>query len=343
VALLCTFSSGIVEGRWFEFLIGYMVLAGCGLVITHAFRVWMIKRRWLDQSLAILIARVALAIPLMGAIYLGCAYLTAPIDSYLSGKTIALDFTRQHLELLLLDFVNSLFIFGSWASIYVGWHLIARCRREDREIRLLALALSQARLDLLSPREHSRSRFGALRSFCGLDRRTGPLVPDAIPHLATLLRYSFSTSAKVTVPFAAELNAVASYLELERLRFDDRLIIQKQIQPEVLDRQIPPMLLQTLVENAVKHSPIPHAGASEVYISAGIDSLDGRLCIQVRNSGHLKADGSSGIGLQNERERLHQLFGNEAQLSITEDPPGKVTAAVSVPNRQPTVVLPRSA
>jgi LytS/YehU family sensor histidine kinase len=327
-----------MEGRLYEYLVCNTVLAGCGLLITHLFRGFMVKRCWLELPLDVLIFRVAVAIPILALTYVGCIYLNAPLYSYLLHRVGPFDFINQHLVYLLFGFVDSLFTFGSWASIYIGFHFLKERRRAEKESWRLAAALSRARLDALRTRANPHFLFNALNSLRGLIDESSPRAQDAVTRLASILRYSLSTDANVTVPFGTELNAVTDYLELELLRFEDRLSVHKQIQPEVLDRPIPPMLLQTLVENAVKYGASQNPGISELFIFAAIDPGDGRLCIRVDNTGHLRMDEScsKGIGLRNARERLHRLFGNDAELKIAEDPPGLVTVAVFVPNRQPT-------
>jgi two-component system LytT family sensor kinase len=329
-----------MEGHLFEYLVCNTVLAGCGLFITHLFRGFMAKRRWLALPPAVLIVRVALALPFLALIYVGCVYLTAPLYSYLFQRTGLFDFINQHLVYLLFDFVDGLFKFGSWVSIYIGFHFLKESRRSERESWRLAAALSRARLDAVRAQVNPHFLFNALNR--GLIGESPPRAEDAVSRLASILRYSLSTDANATVPFGTELNAVTDYLELELLRFEDRLIVHKQIQPDVLDRPIPPMLLQTLVENAVKYGASQNPGISELSIFAAIDRVDGRLCIRVDNTGHLRLDAScsKGTGLRNARERLHRLFGNDAELKIAEDPPGLVSVAVFVPNRQPIVALP---
>jgi two-component system, LytTR family, sensor kinase len=304
----------------------------------------MKKRRWLDLPPARLIIRVAAAIPLLGMIYVGCVYLTAPLDSYLLGRAGPFDFINQHLPYLFLDFVDSLFTFACWVGIYIGFHWLKERRRAENGSWRLAVALSQARLDILRGPVNPHFLFSALKSLRGLMDEGPPQAQDAVTRLASILRYSLSMDANATVAFGTELDAVTDYLELELLRFDGRLSIHKQIQPEALDRPIPRMLLQALVENAVKYGASQNPGISELSIFAAIDPTDGRLCIRVYNTGHLRMDDSSskGTGLRNARERLHSLFGNDAELKIAEDPPGRVSVAVSVPNRQPTVALPGS-
>jgi hypothetical protein len=118
VALFCAFASGVLEGEWIEHLARNILLAGCGLLITHGLRLWMIRKRLPDLPVPALILRVAPAIPLMALIYIACAWLTGLLEVAILHKPIPIEFSREHLEFLLFDFVNSIFIFGSWVSIY---------------------------------------------------------------------------------------------------------------------------------------------------------------------------------------------------------------------------------
>jgi two-component system, LytTR family, sensor kinase len=331
-----------MEGHLYEYLVGNIVSASCGLLITHLFRGFIARRRWLDLPPDSLIVRVALAVPLLALVFAGSFCLTPPLYSYFLHRTGPFDFTYQHPIYLLLDFADSLLVFGSWASIYIGFHFLKKRRRAEQESWRLTMALSRARLDALRAQENPHFVGKALNRLRGLIDESPPRTQDAVTRLASILRYFRASDANVTVQFGTELGAVTDYLELESLRFEDRLIVNKQVQPEVLDRPIPPMLLQTLVENAVKYGVSQNPGICKLSIFAAIDPVDGRLCIRVDNTGHLRMDesGSKGAGLRNARERLRRLFGNDAEVKIAENSPGLVTAAVFVPNRQPTVALP---
>ena len=343
-AFLCTFSSWLLEGHWYEQLIRNILIATCGLLLTHRFRGFLAKRCWLDLHPATLIIRVSVTIPLLAVIYMGCAYLIASLYSYLLLKTGPFDFLSQRLSYLLVDFVDSLFTLGSWVAIYIGFHFLKERGEAQKESWRLATAISQARLDLLRVRVKPHFRFNAFKRLRGLSDEGPRQSGDAVGRLASILRYSRLGDVNATVRFGTELNAVTDYLELELLRYEDLLRVQKQIQPEALDRPIPPMLLLTLVENAVKYGASENPGICELSIFARIDPSDGRLCVRVRNTGHLRTVESpaEGTGLRSVRERLHRLFGNDAELKIAEDPPGVVTVSVSVPNRQPTVAVPGS-
>jgi two-component system, LytTR family, sensor kinase len=335
--LLCTTSAWITEGHLFGYFLSALVLAAGGLLITHVFRWFMLTREWLNLAPGALLIRVVVATPILSLLHIIFSYAESPLESYLVGRPATFDYTNQHLSYLLANFLFGVLTFGFWASVYLGYHFFEERRRAEKESWRLAAALSRARLDALRAQVNPHFLFNALNSLRALIDENPPRAQDAVTRLASILRYSLSTDDNVTVPFGTELNFVMDYLELELLRFEDRLTVTKKIQPETLERPIPPMLLQTLVENAVKYGVSQNLGQVELSIFAAIDPIDDRLCIRVRNTGHLGLEQSlsTGTGLRNARERLQRLFGHGAELEIAEDSPGFVRVAVSVPNGQP--------
>jgi two-component system, LytTR family, sensor kinase len=345
-ALLCTISSWIMEGHVIGYLLSNIVLAAGGVLLTHLFRGFILTRGWLALAPGALVMRVVGAIPVLSLLDVGLTYLESPLECYLVKRDGSFDFVNQHLVYLLFDFLFGLLTFGFWASIYLGFHFLQERRRVEKESWRLAAELSRARLDALRAQVNPHFLFNALNSLRGLIDENPGRARDAVTRLASILRYSLSTDSDATVPFGTELSVVMDYLELELLRFEDRLTVRKKIDPETLERPIPPMLLQTLVENAVKYGVSQNPGRCELSIFAIVDATDGRLCIRVANTGHLGVEEacSTGKGLRNARERLQRLFGRDAELQIAEDTPGLVRVAVFVPNRQPfgVVALPAS-
>lgn len=252
-ALLCTISSWIMEGHVIGYLLSNIVLAAGGVLITHLFRGFILTRGWLGLAPGSLVMRVAGAIPVLSLLHVGLTYLESPMESYLVKHHGSFDFINQHLVYLLFDFLFGFLTFGFWASIYLGFHFLQDRRRVEKESWRLAAELSRARLDALRAQVNPHFLFNALNSLRGLIDENPGRARDAVTRLASILRYSLSTDSDATVPFGTELTVVMDYLELELLRFEDRLTVRKKIHPETLERPIPPMLLQTLVENAVKY------------------------------------------------------------------------------------------
>jgi len=153
-----------------------------------------------------------------------------------------------------------------------------------------------------------------------------------VTQLANLLRYSLQSGQLETVPFEDELDVVNDYLALEQVRHEERLRLRLDIAPEALRLPIPPMLLQTLVENAVKYGISPRPEGGEIAIVARNEG--GALRIQVSNPGEIMMVGrasSTGVGLHNAAERLRLIFGERATLRLRSDRPERVVAEAVIP------------
>ena len=156
-----------------------------------------------------------------------------------------------------------------------------------------------------------------------------------ITQLADLFRLSLQNSDKQLVTLRKELETVDAFLSLQRLRHADRLQTKMQVDPQALDKYVPPFALQTLVENAVKHGIDSSARGGVIVCLAQLQA--GILLISVQSPGSLSSrTNSTGIGLTNLRERLHLIFGTAATLRLFSARPGEVTAEIIVPRKVKT-------
>jgi LytS/YehU family sensor histidine kinase len=148
-----------------------------------------------------------------------------------------------------------------------------------------------------------------------------------------MLRYSLSVDNRRTVPLKMELDAASDYLELERIRFEDRLSVRKNIDQKALTCAIPPMLIQTLFENAINHGVSKNEGSSTLLVDISAEPERQRVRIVVQNQGDLHNGNSDStcVGLRNARERLHRLFGQGASLDVFQERPGWVKAVLELP------------
>ena len=151
---------------------------------------------------------------------------------------------------------------------------------------------------------------------------------EMVTRLAELLRSSLRQDQQTLISLEEELATVNAYLELESVRFEDRLRIRRDIHEAAVSGLVPPMLVLGLVENALKHgiAELPDGGELEIRIQRIRDLLQIEIC----NTGTLRY-GAAGIGTANTRERLLLLYRESADFNLTEDPPGWVRAIVSIP------------
>ncbi len=173
--------------------------------------------------------------------------------------------------------------------------------------------------------------FNCLNSIRGMISEDPAQAQDMITRLANILRYNLKKDRRHTVPLASEVEAVSDYLALESIRFEDRLRVGLEIDEAVQQAPVPPMLLQTLVENAIKHGIEETPSGGELVIRAGLDGQE--LRIEVENTGSLSVPrpDSTQIGLANARERLRILYGGNASLQLGARGEGRVAATLLIP------------
>jgi len=188
--------------------------------------------------------------------------------------------------------------------------------KETAEAQAQKLA-AEARLRLLESRIHPHFLFNTLNSISSLIPVAPSRAEQIVGQLALLLRASLDNSNQSLIPLQQELAMVESYLDIEKVRFGDKLRASTLVPDELRSARVPPMSVQVLVENAVKHGITPQRGGGKIEVAAS--SLDGSLTIEVRDSGpgfDLTAV-PAGHGLDNLVERLNSLFGAKAHLNVS--------------------------
>ena len=234
------------------------------------------------------------------------------------------------LLVFTFSWVQGTTLFVGWLCVYFFYHLFDRYNRSEIERLWLATSVKEAELRALKSQINPHFIFNSLNSLRALIDENPDRARQAVTQLANILRYSLQSGQLETVPFEEELQTVNDYLALEQVRHEERLRVRLEVAPGTLGLPIPPMLLQTLVENAVKYGIAPRREGGEIAICARCEHDE--LHLQVTNPGSLSAKGNStGVGLRNAAERLRLLFGARASLELREEPPGRGIADVVVP------------
>ena len=185
----------------------------------------------------------------------------------------------------------------------------------------LQTRLAEARLKTLQAELHPHFLFNTLHAISSLVHSDPEAADRMISRLSDLLRLTFDRSGAAKVPLHEELEFLQKYLDIEQTRFRDRLSVRFHIDPDTLDAEVPRLILQPLVENAIKHGISPRTGPGTVQVTSRVDGEDLWLEVQdngVGLSGSARTQFRSGVGLANTRDRLECLFGARHRFEFSE-------------------------
>ncbi|HTD86709.1 MAG TPA: histidine kinase [Candidatus Binatia bacterium] len=224
-----------------------------------------------------------------------------------------------------------------YAAIVLGWHALNYYREwREREIQTAALAaqLAQAQLQALKMQLQPHFLFNTLNSISALNHEDPKAANRMIARLSELLRLSLENDGAQEVALHQELDFLKRYLEIQQVRFGDRLNVRFDVAPQTMDARVPNLLLQPLVENAIQHGIAPFSAPGEIHIQVSQES--GFLCLRVADNGPgLSAPkpgrGSDGIGLANTRARLRQLYGAAHRFELRNGAERGALAEVRIP------------
>ncbi|WP_460577998.1 sensor histidine kinase [Hymenobacter coalescens] len=231
--------------------------------------------------------------------------------------------------------LNVNFVLWLWAAVYFGLQYLRRYRQAEVDKWKLAAAVREAEMQTLKAQINPHFLFNGLNNIRALIGEDPERARTMLSHLSELLRYAIQLNRTEQVPLHRELAVVRDYLQLESLQLEERMQYSLDVPDECLAVPVPPMLVQVLVENAIKHglASLPDGGVLRVQARCSA----GFLLLTVQNTGQLapkalpqRPDGT-GTGLRNAAERLRLLFGERAELRLEQTEPDVVTALVRLP------------
>jgi two-component system, LytTR family, sensor kinase len=227
------------------------------------------------------------------------------------------------------------FLFLSWSALYFGIKYWRQSQQEQQQALRAAALAKEAELQMLRYQLNPHFLFNSLNSAIALIRENPARAEKMIGELSEFLRYSLANGKAGDAPLSDELEAARNYLDIEKIRFEDKLIVSFDIEPNAGEFRVPSMLIHPLVENAVKYgmqtSPMP----LRVEINARADN--GALRLEVINTGRWIEDSTNGrganIGIENVRQRLRQAFPERHRFDVFERE-GLVHAVMEVGRRK---------
>jgi signal transduction histidine kinase len=223
-----------------------------------------------------------------------------------------------------------------WVVVSVSYAFDYYRKFQERELHALELEkrLTEAKLQALQMQLNPHFLFNTLHAISSLMHRDVEAADRMIMRLSDLLRRTLESADTQEVPLKQELDFLQSYLDIEQIRFGERLTLRWEIATETLDARVPSLILQPLVENAIHHGIGPHAKAGRIEITAGRDN--GRLQLEVRDNGSGLPAGTQpeeGVGLSNTRARLQQLYGDAHRFELHNATEGGLVVCMTIPFR----------
>jgi len=235
------------------------------------------------------------------------------------------------------DLVSYLILYAAIIGVGYAFESRERLARQQTETAQLSEQLSRAQLDSLRRQVEPHFLFNSLNAIAGLVRENrNEAAVTTIAGLSDFLRRVLEDSTRQQVCLSEEIEYLQKYLEIQKVRFAERLAVKIQVPAELMGSQVPSLILQPMVENAIKHGIAKRAQGGEIRVSAA--RSDGILKLTVYNDGPGlvagRENGRSGIGISNTRTRLQSLYGKSFELSLQNHGPHGVEATVSVPFRE---------
>ena len=316
-SLMAAGEDGVIPSR-----VIFLIYEGFScLVLTHVFRQVAVRLSWMDLGLIRASVRILISVAIMSV----AMYLLRLPAVYALGIFDPVIFTP--VVFFGLSAVYSV-IFFLWTVIYFTYHYFERFNKSLK----LEASVREIELNNLKSQLNPHFIFNALNSIRALIDEDPIRAKRAVTQLSNLLRSSLSTGKKGLTPLDEELRIVQDYIGLEMIRFEDRLKTDFDIGPESSDFNVPPLMIQTLVENGIKHgiSKLKEGGLIQLKTRVNGD----RLSIQIRNSGQYingVRRNTGGLGLENTRQRLKLIYGEEATFSIQTENDNFVLTEIEIP------------
>jgi len=328
-----------------------------GVGCSHLYRGYVKKKKWVDLKVVKLIPKVFIASLIQGTItaILSFAAIILAFVLYIKSNPDVLQgildlanmngvdgqqlnemsmekFTPSVVIGMAASFISQYSIFYvSWSALYFAYQFLLINRKVEIEKWKLQASVKDAELSALKSQINPHFIFNSLNNIRSLVIEDSEKARDMITHLSDLLRFSVQFDQFEKVTLEKEMEVVEDYLKLESIQLEERLDFRIHLQEASLEISLPPMIIQTLVENAIKHSinDLPKGG--EILIESEVK--DAYLNIFVKNTGQIinKSNGRKGIGITNARERLRLLYGEKALLTVEDMNEKLVCATIKIP------------
>lgn len=256
--------------------------------------------------------------------------IVSPFEQLFQLRTNAEGQPVSYLSLFITNLISFIPLLLIWNAIYFMYHFIIKTRKQEMDTIKLEALVRQLELNTIKAHVNPHFIFNALNGIRALIDENPARARTAITELSNILRSSLSAEKAETVSLGQELKIVKDYLALESMRFEDRLRVEFLVDEKTLNNPVPPMMLQTLVENAIKHGISKQMKGGVIKIISDIRQNQHELLVQ--NTGHLNGySKNTGFGIASTKDRLNLLYGEKASFEIKQLDPALVEAKVVMP------------
>jgi sensor histidine kinase YesM len=333
----------LVAGRevsWVQ-AVGFEYLYWTPFVLATPFLLYMVRSFRLEPGLALRNVWIHLSAALAFALFqvfgfYALEYLAVTAALSFPAERVAAMRSNMHMGFPLLA-VTALWKYWVFAGIYYAFDYYRRYRERQVRASELEAQLARSQLQALKMQLHPHFLFNALHSISMLNLTDADEANRVLVKLSELLRVTLDNSGAQEVPLEVEIDFLDRYLEIERIRFQDRLTVSFLLDDDVQDALVPNLALQPLVENAIRHGVSRSSTAGTVEVRAKRENE--KLVLEVADDGpglpaDWEPDRDSGLGLRNTRARLEHLYGPGQWLEFVPAPGGGLVVRLTLPFRR---------
>ena len=228
------------------------------------------------------------------------------------------------------EIIFTFILVALWLLLYMVWHFVEKNRNDQVDRLTLEKTVKELEVKTIKSHINPHFIFNSLNSIRALVDENPQRARKAITELSNILRSSMQVEKMETVPLHKELDIVKDYLALEQMRFEERLKVEMKIDEDTLEQPVPPMMLQTLVENAIKHGVSKNINGGFIRICS--DFTDHTHELVVQNSGQLNGEiNEDGFGIKSTQDRLRFLYQGKARFEIKNINGSMVESKVIIP------------
>jgi two-component system LytT family sensor kinase len=304
--------------------LGWMVWAALTPPIIRLTRRFPLERGKLAAAVAVHLVAALVCLILVGTLWdlvTGALIGAAPVGD-------------RQLRVMISPVGNAMIGFVTYACIVgavTAFDAVDRSHRAALSAARLARDVAQAREQAIKMQVHPHFLFNTLHAVSVLITEDPKTARSMVVHLGDFLRATLDRASRTEVTVAEELELLRHYLDVERLRFGDRLEVDIEADDEVLDAYVPDLVLQPLAENAIKHGVSSRPGAHRIRVRAVRQESRLVLTVDDEGEGSIPEGVQEGIGLRSTRRRLAHLYGDACELTLAARPGGGARATVTLP------------